>query len=99
MPKFTPARGIECIVSPVAFVIGEHKGCVARGVGSNPPQLPNLSLLGKEIHPTNVISFKIIVTVINSVSNQDFGLHLQVMVHIFIWKNPLHVWIGIKSYG
>ena len=91
MPKFTPSHGVECIVSPIAFVIGEHEGCDARVVGSNPPRLPNLSLPGKEIHPTNVISFKIIVTIINSVSNQDFGLHLQVMVCLFVWRNPLLV--------
>ena len=76
LPNLTPARGVECIVSPIAFVTGEHEGCAARGVGSNPPRPPNISLPGKEIHPTNVISFKITVTVINSVSNQDFGLHL-----------------------
>ena len=45
--KFTPTRGVECIVSLVAFVIGEHKGCAARGVGSKPPRLPNISLSGK----------------------------------------------------
>ena len=101
MPNLTPVPVVcvECIVSPVAFVIGEHEGCATRGVGSNPPRLPNISLPGKEIHPTSVISFKITVTVINPVSNQDFDLHLQVMVLLFVWKNPLHVWIGIKSYG
>ena len=38
----------RCIVSPIAFVTGENEVFVARGVGSNPPQLPNLSPLGKE---------------------------------------------------
>ena len=41
MPKLTLVRGVGCIVSPVALVTGEHEGCAARGVGSNPPRLPN----------------------------------------------------------
>ena len=100
MPKLLSCSniGVESIVSPIALVTGEHKGFAACGVASNPPQLPNLSLSCKN-SSYKYYKFKIRVAIINSVLNQYFGFHLQVMVHLFIWKNPLHVWIDIKFYG
>ena len=42
------SRRCRCIVSSISFITGKHKIFAARGVGSIPPQLPNLSPLGKE---------------------------------------------------
>ena len=49
MPKLTPVHGVECMVSSVAFVTGEHEGCYSRGVSPNPPILPNISQSGKSL--------------------------------------------------
>ena len=49
MLKLTPVCGVECMVSSVAFVTGEHEGCSSRGVIPNPPRLPNLSQSGKSL--------------------------------------------------
>ena len=100
LPMLDPALvvGVVSILNLTTSFSSEHEGCTVRSASLSPSWLRISSLPGNKLF-YNICKFKLQLRLYNSVSNLGFEIHLQVTTCPYARKNPLHVWIGNKTYA